>query len=332
MNITRENYEIYAVDYFDGAMNAKEKSAFEQFLNLHPDIKAEIEGLDWIVLEPQAHIQFPAKEELVKEKKRFIFPLWIGVAASLAFLVLLGKSFLTVAVEKAPAIAIEPKIANDERDEMALEESTPAIDSRDEALVQKADKPVKAPQVEEMIEDLAGIEKVESPKDLLPEAAALEAEKVERLYEVEEISPEVAAAMDEPKQTETGPEDVAAEMTKTVESEPIEDVVQLARPQIQQSMLPTVEIQAVDSQAPLGDIVHQRLDMVNDEILEQIPSIISFVPHTNQDVAQAEVLAERKEKSLLKETFARIKPFRNQKIDRNDVKEALLPSFVTGTY
>lgn len=45
MNITRENYEIYVIDYLEGTMSFEMEEAFMDFLSENPDIREEIEGL-----------------------------------------------------------------------------------------------------------------------------------------------------------------------------------------------------------------------------------------------------------------------------------------------
>lgn len=44
MKITRQNYEIYFIDFYDGALSPEEKSQLMEFLTEHPDLKAEFEA------------------------------------------------------------------------------------------------------------------------------------------------------------------------------------------------------------------------------------------------------------------------------------------------
>ncbi len=44
--ITRENYEIYFIDYIEGKLSSKEKYAVEQFLEQHPDLQEELEMME----------------------------------------------------------------------------------------------------------------------------------------------------------------------------------------------------------------------------------------------------------------------------------------------
>ena len=48
--ITRENYEIWMIDYIEGTLDPEMKAAMEAFLLLHPDIREEMDGLEDVVL------------------------------------------------------------------------------------------------------------------------------------------------------------------------------------------------------------------------------------------------------------------------------------------
>jgi hypothetical protein len=52
MEINRHNYEKYLIDYLDGTLPESLGRELMRFLDLHPDLKAEMEGLDQYRLEP----------------------------------------------------------------------------------------------------------------------------------------------------------------------------------------------------------------------------------------------------------------------------------------
>lgn len=54
MNISRDNYEIFLIDYIDGNLTADQRNAVESFLLLNPDLHREIEHLSNHVLIPQS--------------------------------------------------------------------------------------------------------------------------------------------------------------------------------------------------------------------------------------------------------------------------------------
>lgn len=69
INITRSNYEEYLLLYVDNELNPSERAAVEAFLQLHPDLQAELELLQSVIL-PSEEISIN-KEELFAENMRF---------------------------------------------------------------------------------------------------------------------------------------------------------------------------------------------------------------------------------------------------------------------
>ena len=67
MKITIDNYEEWMVDYLDGTLSDANQKNFELFLNQHPEIQKEIEGLNDMVLEP-LNILFTDKTSLLKNE------------------------------------------------------------------------------------------------------------------------------------------------------------------------------------------------------------------------------------------------------------------------
>ena len=52
--ITRNNYEEFFLDYLEGSLSALEEIALENFLALHPDLKAELEEMKLVILEEES--------------------------------------------------------------------------------------------------------------------------------------------------------------------------------------------------------------------------------------------------------------------------------------
>lgn len=70
--ITRENYEIYFMEYMDGNLSARERAEVEAFLLVHPDLRELLDGMDEVRLEVPAEV-FGKKEEIkrtVRERER----------------------------------------------------------------------------------------------------------------------------------------------------------------------------------------------------------------------------------------------------------------------
>jgi len=81
------NYEAYALDYLEGTLPPDEQEAFEAFLERHPEIAAEIEGLDDIKLTPPAMVYPNASSLYRREEKAY----W-GWAAAAGWLLLISLS------------------------------------------------------------------------------------------------------------------------------------------------------------------------------------------------------------------------------------------------
>ena len=61
--ITRENYEIYFMDYMDGNLSARERAEVEAFLLVHPDLRELLDGMNEVWLEVPVEV-FEKKEEI----------------------------------------------------------------------------------------------------------------------------------------------------------------------------------------------------------------------------------------------------------------------------
>lgn len=80
------NYESYALDYLEGELPPEDKQAFEAFLEQHPEVAAELEGLDEVQLMPPA-ITYPSTSALYR--RRAVSRGW-AIAAGWALLVTLS--------------------------------------------------------------------------------------------------------------------------------------------------------------------------------------------------------------------------------------------------
>ena len=61
--ITRENYEIYFMEYMDGNLSARERAEVEAFLLVHPDLRELLDGMNEVWLEVPVEV-FDKKEEI----------------------------------------------------------------------------------------------------------------------------------------------------------------------------------------------------------------------------------------------------------------------------
>ncbi len=66
--ITRGNYEMYFLLYLDNELSADLRRQVESFVQLHPDLKEELEILSQFRLEPDTSITFEPKAELMRSE------------------------------------------------------------------------------------------------------------------------------------------------------------------------------------------------------------------------------------------------------------------------
>jgi hypothetical protein len=67
MNITRDNYEIYFLDYLEGNLDEELVNEFIEFLQVNPDLKDELQIAGQVSLEAD-EVYFRNKEKLYKEE------------------------------------------------------------------------------------------------------------------------------------------------------------------------------------------------------------------------------------------------------------------------
>lgn len=96
MLINKSNYELFALDYIEGNLNARERKAMKAFLQAHPDLEAEIESMQvaMFTFEADEHIVYENKASLLKEVTEtpvvFMQPRpWYRLAAAAAVAILL---------------------------------------------------------------------------------------------------------------------------------------------------------------------------------------------------------------------------------------------------
>lgn len=82
MNINRHNYEEFFILYMDNELSEPERRMVEDFVQQHPDLREELDILMQYKLEPDTHIVFEGKEELLKENGHSLvtlgnYPEWL---------------------------------------------------------------------------------------------------------------------------------------------------------------------------------------------------------------------------------------------------------------
>jgi len=71
MQINRNNYEVWFLDYYEGRLSKDEVAKLMEFLELHYDLKEEFDYFENVTLPPARKIVFDAKESL---KKKSVIP------------------------------------------------------------------------------------------------------------------------------------------------------------------------------------------------------------------------------------------------------------------
>lgn len=64
--ITRNNYEVYFIDYLEGNLTSSQRNEFIAFLESNPDIKEELRSWEKVKINPDTNIQFSEKNTLKK--------------------------------------------------------------------------------------------------------------------------------------------------------------------------------------------------------------------------------------------------------------------------
>jgi hypothetical protein len=64
--LTRSNYEIFFIDYFDGKLDKFAEKELFHFLNLHPDLKEEFENYNREIIKPESTVKYFGKDRLKK--------------------------------------------------------------------------------------------------------------------------------------------------------------------------------------------------------------------------------------------------------------------------
>lgn len=98
MKFNINNYEEAALDFLDGNLDPNDERLFQDFLDQHPEVKMEVEGLEHIILVPDLTMQYPTKSELYRKETPLMVPFWNfrRLAAAAAVLVLVSATGLFI--------------------------------------------------------------------------------------------------------------------------------------------------------------------------------------------------------------------------------------------
>ena len=74
MKLDRTTYELFIIDYLEGQLDAIQVSELLLFLEQNPDLKAEIEGIEHVSLNPDSVVNSLDKKSLKKPEKIALTP------------------------------------------------------------------------------------------------------------------------------------------------------------------------------------------------------------------------------------------------------------------
>ncbi len=88
MDINRENYESWFLDYVEGSLSAGQISQVHEFIAQHPEFGAELKSWQATLIKPDLQLVYPDKERLKRRQRIIALPWWGTVSAIAALLAL----------------------------------------------------------------------------------------------------------------------------------------------------------------------------------------------------------------------------------------------------
>ena len=187
MDINRENYESWFLDYVEGSLSAGQISQVHQFIEQNPDLERELLSWQETVIQPDLTMVYHDKEDL-KKRQRIIPLSWmitLGAVAALIAIVLLAIPLIqnaevsgeTVATAPAPQnmpfnSSVQDGLSNTSSDVILKEENQivnniendPVQPSREVNQLQKPDRQERAEQQKSFAQESGPVETSEPAK------------------------------------------------------------------------------------------------------------------------------------------------------------------------
>jgi hypothetical protein len=108
MDINRENYESWFLDYVEGSLTAGQISQVHQFVAENPDLQKELQAWKQTVLQPDLTLVYPDKEQL-KRRSRILPIGWmqgLGAVAAVGLLLWLALPLVRQVNPEQPAESV----------------------------------------------------------------------------------------------------------------------------------------------------------------------------------------------------------------------------------
>ncbi|GAA5219466.1 hypothetical protein GCM10025777_00960 [Membranihabitans marinus] len=153
MKITRDNYEIYALDYLEGQLDPEIHQEFLSFLASNKDISDELEGFTMVTLPVEEDIVYGDKDLLYKKSNKlfglfFLYPN-LNVAAAIALLLAMSIGWMMFQnngqnrPNLSEQMATETEVLDDSMEIQSPNQPLPLQDKSNDVAV----KPIELPEV-----------------------------------------------------------------------------------------------------------------------------------------------------------------------------------------
>ncbi|MEL6941082.1 MAG: hypothetical protein AAFO82_00300 [Bacteroidota bacterium] len=278
MLINKSNYELFALDYIEGNLDARALKAMKAFLQAHPDIESEIESMQaaMFTFEADESIVYDNKSSLLKEENETAIVFmrqrrWYRMAAAAAVAILLigfGVGYFAGSVsspENGIAAETTPSVEEviDPVTPVTLEEETTAEIVVVEEIENKPSNDVIPKNQDKQVEKPLRLE-----KQFLPALANLEPKDVESKEKANMV-------------IETAIEDInsisLSERTETIAATPLLPKVEVNITIQSVESLPKTTIKKVDTPQnyEVGDLIASLTN--NDRLNNRFSKIKNFL-------------------------------------------------------
>jgi len=129
MKITINNYEEWMIDYLEGNLSNVERKQLVEFLEFHPELKAELELFEQTKLQPDTTIVFVNKEALKKKESGRVITMrsWMkySIAVAAVLMVFIGVRYFNS--DTAQPLAIKKYEYQNTETPLALDRNTDSV-------------------------------------------------------------------------------------------------------------------------------------------------------------------------------------------------------------
>lgn len=129
MKITINNYEEWMIDYIEGNLSNDQRKQLAEFLEFHPELKAELELFEQTKLHPDTNLVFANKELLKKKENGRVITMmsWVkySVAVAAVLMVFIGVRYFNN--DTAQPMAIKKYEYQNTETQVAFDRNTDSV-------------------------------------------------------------------------------------------------------------------------------------------------------------------------------------------------------------